>query len=368
MHNDNSTFRGERLRALAEMEGISLSRLAKELNISQPKISKITQNAIPLTEDLVYTARLRFSVPASFFVQVDLPQDQMSATFRKKQTTTATEDKRISRLFTEAARFWRQTSLKSGYKSDTLPQLSEVGEDPNLAAQLIRKSAGLEEDAPVRNVTRLAERNGVAVISRLDPLEHNQNGHTGISRPSSYEDRPLIATTHPLPGAVQRMTLAHELAHLIFDKNRATALPTRSYEERRAFIFAGELLLPEIAIKYVVSEDMPLNSYLRIKAQYGISVMAIIKRAQDLGLISKQRARSLYIQANSRGWRENEPIEVEDETPSLLFQAVTQVWANDTNRAALDVGVKKELIDHWIGKPTQTLTTPGQVIKLSDKR
>lgn len=75
-----------------------------------------------------------------------------------------------------------------------------------------------------------------------------------------------------------------------------------------------------------VDEGTTLNQFLRIKARYGVSVGAIVVRAERLGLISSMRSRSLHIQLNSRGWRQNEPVLVRAEKPGLLGQAFSRAW------------------------------------------
>jgi Zn-dependent peptidase ImmA (M78 family) len=93
-----------------------------------------------------------------------------------------------------------------------------------------------------------------------------------------------------------------------------------------AFAFAGALLLPEEMMIREVDEGTTLNQFLRIKARYGVSVGAIVVRAERLGLISSMRSRSLHIQLNSRGWRQNEPVLVRAEKPGLLGQAFSRAW------------------------------------------
>lgn len=48
-------------------------------------------------------------------------------------------------------------------------------------------------------------------------LPENLRDHAGISRPNPFVDRPLVATIGTLPPAVTRMTVLHELAHIIYD-------------------------------------------------------------------------------------------------------------------------------------------------------
>lgn len=341
-------LRGERMRDLAQIEGITLKKLASLTGVSQGQMSKIANSAVPLPPHVVDAAMDVFGLPASFFSVIPVQQDLVAATFRKRSTSTAVADKRVAALLTEASRLWREASRRSGYRTANLPDPADYDGDIESTAAALRRLDDLDDEAPVGNVIRLAERHGIAVIRGLDPNPRDEDDHSGVSRPSQNEARPLVATVTDQPGAVARLTIAHELGHVIFDKDLATQPRSRSNEEKRAFAFAGALLLPESMMRRRVSESLTLHAYLRIKADYGVSVGAIIKRAETLRIISHTRARSLHIQLSSQGWRKNEPVPVPNERPLLLEQAVHRVWPVNTARAAAqDIGAPWRLIKTW---------------------
>lgn len=343
-------FQGKRLERLAELEGITLGVIAERLSISQPRLSKIIHGTADFPPEVAELAATQFQVPESFFRVVTVPQDLAAPTFRKKSTALVRASKRVTALLSEAARLWRVTSTNSGYHTATLPDPKELEDDVERAALAVREIDGLAEEAPVPNVTRLLERLGVAVIDRLDPNLPEGADHSGISQPSIHEDRPIIATVAQQPGAVARLTKAHELGHLIFDHDLPRPPRARDDEELRALAFAGALLLPEGMMRKRVSETLTLHAYLRIKADYGVSVGAILKRANMLQLISDDRYRSLSIQLASQGWRTNEPVKVGHERPLLLTQALRRVWPWATaETASKETGVPSALIRAWAG-------------------
>jgi len=162
----------------------------------------------------------------------------------------------------------------------------------------------------------------------------------------------------------------HEAHHLIADRNLAGPITsTRSPEEQRAFHFAGAFLLPERVVRRRVSESLNLHGYLPIKADYGISVGAITRRALDLGMISSHRYRSLSIQLSSAGWRTNEPVDVADEKPLLLGQALRKAFGNQAvARASHVVGSDPEWILRWIHDgDAETPPCPTNVIDISER-
>ncbi|WP_278972067.1 ImmA/IrrE family metallo-endopeptidase [Mobiluncus mulieris] len=347
-----NNFRGHRLQALAEMEAITVTELAKELDVSQPGLSRIINGDLALSAELALRAANKFDLPIQFFMVGPRIQEMVSVTWRKRASSSSREDRKYTRLYDEAARLWREASRRSGYRTQNLPNPGQYDNDVEDVAAAVRKLDGLDKNAPIRNMVRLAERLGIGVITQLDPDCMDDSKHSGISRPTKYEDRPLVCCVPKLEGAAQRFTIAHELAHLIFDLDLPIQLKSTDVQEKRAFEFAGALLAPQCAMRKNIDEATPISRFLRLKATYGISIGALVKRAASLGLISRQRERSLHIQISSRGWRNHEPVEVPTETPQLLAQAAKIVWPENTaSTASKDTGVKAQQIAFWTGHP-----------------
>ncbi len=137
--------------------------------------------------------------------------------------------------------------------------------------------------------------------------------------------RPYIVLSRNMPAAVKRSTIAHELAHIMFDWT--------SFEgdvEKEATAIGGAFLLPkedatrELGLKlHSLSKDL-----FSVCREYGISYMLLVTRAKVCGIISESVAKNFYIQANKYGWRLNDPTLIADECPALfeqlVFRAVSQ--------------------------------------------
>lgn len=364
-------FGGHRLTSLRRIFGLSQTTLAKRLAATQSFLSQVERGARPAPESLVARASSEFSLPVSFFAVQSTALEAGPVTFRKTSRASALDEARVSELYNEAARLFRIVSAGSGYVKADLPDPSEYGDDPEQVAIAMRRAAGLADEDPVLNAVRTLERFGIGVVDRLDETGH-EGGHTGISRPSHLNDRPLIALADELPGAVKRLTLLHEAYHLIADRDLAGPITsTRSPEEQRAFRFAGAFLLPERVARRRVSESLNLHGYLPIKADYGISAGAIMRRARDLNIISAERYRSLSIQLSSSGWRTKEPVEVADERPLLLGQALRKTFGNQAvARASHVVGLAPEWILRWTNGGADHLgpERAAHVVDLSSRR
>ena len=115
---------------------------------------------------------------------------------------------------------------------------------------------------------------------------------------------------------------------------------------------------------------MTLHGLLRIKADFGVEVKGLIHRARDLRIITTDRERSLYIQWSSSGWRSAEPVEVANERPLLLAQALRRVdGRNYAARLSHDIGVPAQLISHWTELDSPPRDDPdAKVIHMSSRR
>lgn len=363
---------GERLIALRELEGITQAQLASSLGVSSAALTHVVKGDRPFPESWAAAASEKFRVPLEFFTASISPADSGVITYRKKANARVRDEKRVDRLYSEAARLFRYASSASSYTAASLPDPSAFDHDPERVAAEVRRLAGIDEVSPIRNVTRLCERLGVGVIDNLDPAPQDEPRHSGVSRPSRFEDRPLIAVASTMAPALKRFVLAHELYHLIADRDLDRSLTsTRDPRELKANRFAGALLLPEEAARSRLTASTTLHGLLRVKADFGVEVRGLIHRAKDLGIISPERERSLYIQWSSNGWRDAEPVEVPDERPLLLTQALRKAAGrNYAARLSHSLGVPAHLITHWSrGEETDNAadSSLAEVIALSPR-
>lgn len=351
-HEDHVyTYSGERIAALCDLHRITRSALAEQMGVSQGFISQLVNGTTQLPADFVAKLCAQFSLPPRFFVRQWLPGQHAAVTFRKRSSTSARDDRRIKILFSEASRLWYTAAETIDFPRPDLPLAEEHNWDAESCAELIRQEEGLSAYAPVNNVIRLFEKRKIAVTTGLDPTNAGSRDHVGISRPSRDNSRPVIGIVGTPPGGVLRLTVAHEAGHLIFDRDREFPISgPRSMEERRAYRFAGALLIPEIIMRNEVTETLPLRGYLSLKARFGMNASAIIQRAHDLGIITQERLRTLFIQMSSQGWRENEPVEIPEEQPLLFKQAIGHCWPELTVTSASEAtGVPASLISDWLG-------------------
>lgn len=342
-------YNGVRFEVLRHIHGLTQRELGDRIGIAQSKLSRVERGDVPPTVDIVMRASAEFGEPEAFFA---VPADALPVgpiAYRKKASTPAAEKNRVSALFLEASRVFARVSAASNYR--TFMAADGMTAEPARAAERVRAGLGIEPGAAVRNVTRALERLGIGVVSDLDDdrWKSGRADASGFSMPTVKSERPLVATVSINRGDVQRMTLAHELGHLILDRGAPQIhCSPRSPQERAAFEFAAAFLLPVSVLREQLGEHSTLRDYLGVKTEYGISVAAIVMHAKRFGVITEARARTLQIQLSSRGWRDNEPVDVVKEYPLLFKQALDQVFPTSTYaKASHELGVAPDRLRRW---------------------
>lgn len=79
-----------------------------------------------------------------------------------------------------------------------------------------------------------------------------------------------------------------------------------------------------------------LNSYARLKQEWGVSIQALLFRARTLGIISDAAYRRAVVDFNSTYGRRNEPFPLtRPDDPTLLANAAAVAEHNGITRAEL---------------------------------
>jgi Zn-dependent peptidase ImmA (M78 family) len=316
------SLRPERILAVRDLLGETLQNLASSAGISQSYLSEIAAGTRPFTIEHAEKIATATGFPVEFF-EVDAPTiGDTTLQFRKLKSSKAKTTRKAVQYFREASRMVQDIAPASGLKTALLPYVNEsnngmLDEDEiERAAGAVRTLLRLGPSDPLPNVTRSIERLGIVVIPvLLDPTDEVrvvEEGHFGISH-GDDQGVPLVGY---FPGSSpdrDRFTLGHELGHILLHSHRFS-----EDAEREANRFAGAFLMPETAARSELHSQITLSELARVKARFGISIQALIMRAAALQIIDQQRQRSLFVQLSARGWRQNEPVEVQPEYPILM--------------------------------------------------
>jgi Zn-dependent peptidase ImmA (M78 family) len=328
---------GERLRRARLMRGLSLREMAERLAASGTQLSHATYQKYekglmgPDSAGLLALARFFAVDPGYFFRQKSVSLGNIE--FRK---LTNFPEREVSRVREAAADFFEkylQIEEILEIQPAPLPQMDMTGLAPGQMDELERKA---EEaaimirinwklgEAALSNVHELLEEHGVKV--KEVEADESFNGFSGWA-----DDRtPVIVLAawlgRDLPR--KRLTALHELGHLVMK------LPdglTHKQKEALCYRFAGAMLLPATAMRTRLGVKRPDGishpERLGIKADWGISIAAMMRRAADLGILTHSQLKTYHF--TNRNHRKDEPgrwegAEKADRFEQLVYRAASQ--------------------------------------------
>lgn len=174
------------------------------------------------------------------------------------------------------------------------------------AASNLRHEWGLGLN-PIPDMADLLEDRGVKVL--FCDLPAIIDGFTAHVRREGLPDAHVIVVNQDHTRDRQRLTIAHEIGHLVLDVNREVD------EEAAAYRFAGAFLMPEEVLWARVGKhrtDMDWKELLALKLLFGMSIQAITYRCGELGIISQALKGRMFDQFTEFGWRDSpyrEPLD-----------------------------------------------------------
>jgi len=317
----------DRVRHARVYHGWSQDHLASLIGKSQPAIHHIEKGGAPAPDTLAAIAeQTQFSL--AFFERGSLPDlPDGSLRFRKSASASQRDSDRIRAHVRQTVEVVNDLQERT----PRLPvRLEAVAKDAVVDAEAIEELAtrcrewmGVGRFDPIPNLTRAIERSGVVVIGYSQEIEK----HEGASYWPDYpRGRPVVCLTRSRSGDGNRMSLAHEVGHLVLHTLRSPDIPT---SESEAFRFAGALLLPREVAYEQIEGPVTLRDLAIVKSRFGISIRALVRRLLDLNLITRERRVSLEKQISARGWHKEEPVTVPAEEPQLLREIMVAATGTD---------------------------------------
>ncbi|RLV50531.1 ImmA/IrrE family metallo-endopeptidase [Nocardioides mangrovicus] len=307
-----------RLLAYRDIEGIAQDKLGDRLGLSAQMISAIEKGTRSFTGDLapIGYSNDRFEIP-----------DMSEPLHRQRASTKVATRKRAKELLRLAGEVFGELqettagapklALSPGDSPTSMDELDDLATD-------LRYSLRHEEHGPIRNLTSLVERAGVCLVPIVG---------LGVDGISAWVGKvPVIGLAPNVAGDRLRLTLGHELAHLLLHR-RST-----STTEAEANRFASNLLFPQAEFDDMVPANPQLRDFVNLKSSWGVSAAALIYRAHDLEYIDDKRYRALQIQMSK--WRRTEPAYFAPVHGELMTRLVTE--NGGTEAAARELGINAD--------------------------
>jgi Zn-dependent peptidase ImmA (M78 family) len=186
---------------------------------------------------------------------------------------------------------------------------------PDFLSRELRRRLELKEDQPVASVVELLEQFGIRVLENRTAIRID-----GLA--AKYDGDFIVVLNPAVSNDRTRLNAAHELAHILYGDCEAEEEGNKATEQR-AFEFASHLLLPNSQLKKAF-EGQSMVRLIQFKERFGISLAAMVYRAEKLGFITKPTAKRLWIEFARRGWKTREPGEVRPDRASRFEQLVDE--------------------------------------------
>lgn len=348
-------FVGARLEQVRAARGLSATALAEIIGVKSANITHYEHGRQSPSPEVMQRLTTAVNQPLAFFLR---PVPQWSEGFWWRAMSAANK---AARARAAARHTWLReiVAYLSEYVDFPTPNLPDF----NLTADIQNISTGLIEelalecrnhwklgDGPIADLVLLLENNG-AIVSRGELLAEYLDAYS--QWPSDFP-HPFIFLGADKASAVRsRHDASHELGHLILHRHvdtKATRTPALfKLMETQAHRFASAFNLPARSFANQLWSPT-LDAFAALKPHWRVAISAMIKRCEDLGILSEEQARRAYINLSRRGWRKEEPLDdrLTSERPRVLrrsFELLVNEGIKTPEQIILDLALNANDIE-----------------------
>jgi Zn-dependent peptidase ImmA (M78 family)/DNA-binding XRE family transcriptional regulator len=300
-----------------EARGLTQTELADKLQLHKANISRL-ENGDTLVNDKILIAIAEVThFPPQFFMQPGGPIP-VNLSYRKRQQVPAKITSAIDAQVNIIRRHVQFITRALQQQKPVLP-LYEVTEtqSPAQIASLLRKKWSITVPL-IDNISDLLEQKGIIICS-FDFDTERVDSRTMLTD----DEYPIIFINSSALADKQRFSLAFELGHLIM--HTFCIVPHQRDISHEANLFAAEFLMPEKDIRKDLKDTITLPLLGELKRKWKISMIALLYRADDLGLLTPNQKRYLLQQFNEQKIRRREPpqLDAQKEEPRLMRSLLT---------------------------------------------
>lgn len=372
-NNTTSSPIPERIRSARMARGITITDLAELIGVTKQALSQYELgHSVPSGEVFMKIVN-KLGFPTAYFFKPVTERGPEGTVFYRslKSTAQISRDMQSSRL-DMLEDIFDFVSKYLDFPEVNLPKLENVSvedlDDIENITSNLRKYWGLG-NGPIDNITRLLERNGIVIAKILfNDLK--------VDAYSQWRaDKPFIVLGMDKPAAGRlRFNAMHEVGHLIMHKwvTPADLLTKLKQIEEEAHRFSSSFLLPRETFGQEVMSTS-LNHFIELKKRWNVSIQAMIKRCEDLELLSENQVLYLRKQISARKMNKIEPLDdvVKAEEPTMLKQAITMLVDHGIELPHTildDLCLPQEEVEGLCGLPSGYFSPEGKVISLNFKK
>lgn len=282
---------GKRLRTARNMAGISQDGLVEAIGgkVSKNAISKYERGEMLPDQKVTDALAEALGVKSAYFFRAFKVKVQEVA-FRKTKELSKEDQDRLKGTASDILERYFELEELLGIEPFFQNPLSDISckdfKEAKAAALGLRKAWELGQD-PIANVLEMLEVHGVKIVEF--------NGPEGFNGLSTYvQEVPVIVLDKGFDNVRKRFTALHELGHLILNIPKELS---HQRSERLCHAFASEMLIPEKALEERIGKKrkhISISELVDLKEYYGISIQAIVYRAQKANIIPHRVAKGFW--------------------------------------------------------------------------
>lgn len=382
-------FYGNNLKFARLYRGLSMEELGEKIDKSKQIISQYESEDDPLQPsfDVVCTISEQLKFPVSFFyAEVNTTVKEVNTYFRALLSSNKKDKIAQSKKATVIIKIYKFLENYIEFPKLNIPKLNTKDiEEHNYSkiSKELREYWGLS-NKPINNIINVLEANGF-ILSAVNTNTNDIDAFTHFVKIENEKYFCIVLGNEKKSFVRRQFNTAHELAHVLLH-NTNIDIGNLSREEFRdiekeADAFAAEFLLPKDSFKKDLIYPTNLKFYEELKKKWKVSIIAMMMRATDLGIITKNQLQYLIKQAYSKGYRHLEPLDdtIKIQEPTIIKLAINMLLDNNkfsSDELMLDLNnngiwLEREEIEDLIGLERGTLksrdTGMDNVIKIDFK-
>lgn len=300
------------LRIARESRGLTQKQLVERVEgLNQGNYSRMEKGLLSISDDTFLKIRNVLRYKESFFFKPVI-QTPISSFYYRRRVRMPRKELTVLEAKLDILRIMVDELLESV----EIPELAiptfevDINNSPSKIAAKVRDSLKIPK-GPINNLIEKIEAGGIIIYFINTPILK----FDGITLVTDKR-QPIIFVNSKIPNDRKIFTIAHELGHYVMHVP-FSPLPNNRDEEKEANEFAGEFLMPYLDCR----EDLRNLNYRQLdilKAYWKVSKVAILRRALEIKMISKERYTYLNIELSRNGEKKRESGFIELAQPKLM--------------------------------------------------
>jgi Zn-dependent peptidase ImmA (M78 family)/DNA-binding XRE family transcriptional regulator len=348
----NEGYNPDMIKLGREARGLTQRELCERTNIAQGTVSKIENRMLSFDQQTAERISEALDYPLGFFEQKNPLFPYSVIYFRRNQSLPVKIVQMIeARMNIVRINVERLIDNVESPEVNLIPWDVEKNGDPERAAQTLREFWRVPK-GPIQKLIKLIEDHGIIVVS----FDFGTDKVDGLSMYTTSRV-PIICFNSCLKGDRRRLTIAHELGHIVMHYGQVLI---ETYDvESEAYRFATEFLVPESEFRKSFTR-LDLPTLAGMKRYWQVSMRALIYKAQHRKIITENQAKYLWKQMTANGYVKSEPpaLDVVPEEPSLLREII-EVHQNELGYSCEEIArlvslTKEEFARNYLGERRTT--------------